>query len=788
MKSRLLTILKFLIGWPLSFVAIYFIYRTFSSQIGQVQLLTQHNYALLALAFLFFISYYITRSYIWLTLLHYQGHSLSFRESSFLWLSAQLKRYIPGNVWSFVGLAVSYNEHKVTKKDLAYAILIESELVIIVTFVLSLLTIPFLAMHFIRFPMPADQIAWILGVLFLLGILIYIFAGTWIGNKKGKVFTILRHLLSRFTPKENTILILLMAASYVFYALGYYCSIAAIVPLNPTHLLTFSGIFIFSLVAGYLSVITPTGLGVREGFIALGLSKFIPLGIAGFAALFSRIIIVISELLTLGLSYLWYKAGDKYRKQENFVSSHLHEFFLGLGILAFSLYFGIVSILRYTEYYTGRFDLGNMAQTVWNTSQGRLFMITDPNGTGVVSRLAFHADFILMLLAPFYWLWSDPRILLLIQAVVVALGAVFVYGIGRLVIKDKTLSLLFGLSYLMNPSIQRATLYDFHAVVLATTFLLGAVYFMLRKRFGLFLLFGVLAALTKEQLWFILALFGPILAVKYHLKSFGVTLFILSAGMFYYLLWHAIPDTAGSAHFALSYFSEGGSSPSDVIKHILFSPIDSLQTALMPNRIDYYRKLLEPVGYLPLAFPFWLLLAAPDLVLNIFSDRVQLQQIYYQYTAAISAFIYVSALYGVVVLRKYLPRIPYIGISIYLSVCIIAGAYLYGPLPGARESNLAVFIAPQKDRLQIDTQLKNIPREAKVSASNNLASHLSEREAIYVIPRGIGLADYVAIYKPQNYTNVEDMVTYENLLTNPFYEKYFENSQIALFRKKVTGS
>src|SRR5690606_22696783 len=139
----------------------------------------------------------------------------------------------------------------------------------------------------------------------------------------------------------------------------------------------------------------------------------------------------------------------------------------------------------------------------------------------------------------------------------------------------------------------------------------------------------------------------------------------------------------GSAHFALSYFSEGGSSPSDILKRIIFSPGDSITTAFQEDRLAYYQKLLLPVGYLPLAFPFWLIFAAPDLVLNIFSDRSQLQQIYYQYTAVISSFLFLSLVYAVMVIRKYFPKVSLQFFSLYIFLMAGIGAYLYGPLPGA---------------------------------------------------------------------------------------------------------
>src|ERR1035437_3532889 len=149
----------------------------------------------------------------------------------------------------------------------------------------------------------------------------------------------------------------------------------------------------------------------------------------------------------------------------NFIKKYKFQILLGLFILIYILYFTAASFLRYDNFFTGRFDLGNMDQTVWNTIHGRIFQITDPNGTNIISRLSFHADFILVLISPLYLIWSNPEMLLLLQTVVLAFGAIFVFLIAKSIIKDKTIALTISAVYLLNPSLQFTNLYDFNPVV-----------------------------------------------------------------------------------------------------------------------------------------------------------------------------------------------------------------------------------------------------------------------------------------------------------------------------------
>ena len=69
---------------------------------------------------------------------------------------------------------------------------------------------------------------------------------------------------------------------------------------------------------------------------------------------------------------------------------------------------------------THRSDLGQIDQSIWNSSRGRFLAQTD-NGYEA-TRLTDHVEPILVLISPIYWLWDDVRALLLLQVVAVAIG------------------------------------------------------------------------------------------------------------------------------------------------------------------------------------------------------------------------------------------------------------------------------------------------------------------------------------------------------------------------------
>src|SRR5437667_377437 len=161
MRSQVYTILKFLIGWPLSLLALFFIVKLI---LPQAPILFSHlqtiSFPSLSYGMYSFIIFYFLRGYIWKRLIQNTGHTISFKEACFLWASSELKRYIPGNVWSFLGRTVLFAERGVTKKDIAKSLIIEAELLVLGAAVVSLLSLPFIG-RFSLFPLPPNALTFI---------------------------------------------------------------------------------------------------------------------------------------------------------------------------------------------------------------------------------------------------------------------------------------------------------------------------------------------------------------------------------------------------------------------------------------------------------------------------------------------------------------------------------------------------------------------------------------------------------------------------------------------------
>jgi len=782
MRSHLYSWLKFIIGLPLTIVALFFILRTIISQ-APTLLSSIHtiHYSLLISGIISFIIYYFVRSFLWYTILRKLNYSIPFKQSNYLWATANLKRYIPGNIWAFLSATVTFNKVGIHKKDIGKSFIIEAELFVIGSSIVSLLALPFYFSKEQKFEAAAIVICVLLvSFLFCIG-------NSVVHNKLKNILKFFSFLLSPFTFYTNTFLLWLSIIALFFFGLGNYLVITAVLFLNPKLFLDFLGIFDFAFVMGYLSIVTPAGFGVREGIVAFSLLKVVSSGLAAFSALFSRIILICSELLFIGLSAIWLKIHDPgLTRLEKIITTYPQVCLVSILSVIYFIYFTVVSFFRYDNFYTGRFDLGNMAQTVWNTLHGRVFLLTDPNGTQQISRLAFHADFILILLTPFYAIWQNPKMLLLIQTFVVAAGAMYLYIIARDVLKSRNLGLTLAFAYLINPSVERANIFDFHAVTLVTAIFFGMYYYFLKKNYTMFFIFAILAALCKEQIWLIIALFGLLVFFIHKRRIIGASLFIVSLGMFYYLIWIAIPQTLGAQHFALAYFSDYGDSPTQVVKGIVLSPNKLIQTILDPDRLAFLNTLFMPVGYLILLFPFFLIFAGPDLLIDLLSNNPQLHQIYYQYTTTITPFVFLGTIYAISWIRNVKINKKQLTLHawnfffiVYVLAFSLYSAYVSGPLPGAIDPNLDMFDRQQVDRSYIDKFLSKIPKKDSVSASNDIGSHLSSRENIYTIPYGLDSADIVTLL----ITDDQTKAAFDKISEDPHYKEIAQKDNFVAFKR-----
>lgn len=306
-KSQILSWVKFLIGWPLSLVSIAFIVKFIIDKSSKSNINFEGiNFFYLFLGVAFFFIYFLMRSFLWQFELKEKGYKINFKENTYRFTFSEIKRYVPGNIWSFLSRGVQFSQIGVDKKTVGISILADIQLVIIGCGIISLLAIPWLLDSPIEL---RTKLASLLPISAFAVVIFFIVTG--IIYAKSTVLhstrPISNFLLPGFEFNSKIKLSALSVITYFIFGIGNYFAFISIYQTinNP---LVISSFFVFSLLVGYLSFITPMGLGIREGVVTLGLSKILSLSNAGVVAVYTRIILVISELFFLVLIFLWQKS------------------------------------------------------------------------------------------------------------------------------------------------------------------------------------------------------------------------------------------------------------------------------------------------------------------------------------------------------------------------------------------------------------------------------------------------------------------------------------------------
>jgi len=505
----------------------------------------------------------------------------------------------------------------------------------------------------------------------------------------------------------------------------------------------------------------------------------------------------------------------------NFIKNYKYQILLWIFIVAYIIYFSYFTILRYRTLYASYYDLGIMHQTVYNSYQaiktgdwGRFLELTNPTGSEQIKRLAIHNDILLGLISPFYFIHAGPETLLVIQSIISALGALAIYKITLIIFKEKKsftpayrqAGLIFSLSYLLYPSLERANIYDFHAVTLSTTLLLFMFYFWLVKNYKLSYLFLLLSILSKEQVALTTSFFGIYIltttlrsiVVKREKKQklfYAGIVILISFVWFVFSIFFIIPILRGGQHFAVARYSDFGDSPIRIIIGVLTNPYSISKYLLRVDTLRYLIFLLGPVGFLSLLSPAQLFISLPEFAINLLSKSPNMRNIIYQYTAVITPFVFISAIYGAKKISniKYqiskLHNIMQNGqfLTVFILLFSLAFAYFKGPLPFSKEANIHPIKYPQKEAKDAAFWGKTLRDEKlKVSTTGQLSPFFTSRRYFYNFSPNYYLADYVLVRLNEIYNYPEKgqlIPVYERLRRDSNFELIYQRENFEVYKK-----
>lgn len=414
-------------------------------------------------------------------------------------------------------------------------------------------------------------------------------------------------------------------------------------------------------------------------------------------------------------------------------------------MLAYALVFSYLTLVRFYAFEARALDMGNLDQAIWNTAHGRPFHLTNQPGT--INRLSLHVEPILIPISWLYWAYSGPPTLLVLQATVVALGAWPLFALARRQLGNEWIALLFGMAWLLNPTIQAANWLEFHPLTLAPTFLIAAFYFLVAGRSGWFVFFALLAAGCKEEIALLVMMMGLYAFIFLRRRWLGASTIVLSlAWALSAVLVIQATFAAGNIHW--ERYAYLGETPLQMVRTLLARPDLVLAQLHQANALRYLALLLLPLGFVPLLAPEVLLLALPSLALNLLADFPPMHEVYTLiYAAPIAPFVLLAAVQGTKRIADYAYQatstqthrrtIHHSRFTLFAAALLITVSALYthqqfGYLPGG--GNFRLYTITDHHR-HARTLIAQIPPDAKVSAQDRLNPHVSGRDTVYIFPR-----------------------------------------------------
>jgi uncharacterized membrane protein len=504
------------------------------------------------------------------------------------------------------------------------------------------------------------------------------------------------------------------------------------------------------------------------------------------------------------------------------------EIFVVGAVVAYTVFFSVMTILRYLSLNASAYDLGIYNQSMYTAARsGRFFYYTadlpaNPKG----SIFGAHFSPVFFLLLPVYFLFPRVETMLAIQSFALALGAVPVFLIARRLISVKV-ALVLAVLYLLSPLIQGVNWFDFHPEAFIPVSFLTAIYAMESRKPLLYFACILVAVSSLEFMPALTALYSLIILLDNRISLVALLRhrkFTEQGPMALISLLISI-GWAILAVFAVGFFNPtqtflfgganfwtvlGASSLVTVPIQAVLNPVRALSALNyeLPLKVGFLVLLLAPFAlFLTKAIRFVILIIPWTFVL-LMSNQTSYYQFNDQYVALFVPFLFAGMVYGWSKLRWKNPSNRRIirglklcsialGIIVLLLVTPFSGVPFVGsnvfgyrgfPTVGSHEQLVAKVISLMPPDASVLTQANIFPL-----VSSRLNAFLFPYQSFY--PPGTGFNSTLSLFMNESeYILVDtktDAVTPTwliNLLnSSPTHGIYAAADGILLFKKSYSG-
>ncbi len=292
-------------GWLLAVAILYFLGRTLLdswTQVAASGFKFQLNPPLLVISLLMLV---VGRGFAveaWRRILMALGHHITFRFAFYTWFISNLTRYIPGNIWQVATMMVMVERQGVTKLNALLSQAVYTAIALSVTALYGITLLPI-----------AQEYLPIAAFLFIALIITFALPPVWrlILILAARATRILRRNVVAEAPAMPTITfwqgLIPPTCSFLMWTINgiaFYLFVRSITDVPVEALPQFMAMNAAAYFVGYVSFITPSGMGFREASLAFMLAPYFPAPVAIAIAFLTRIWSTVGEMLGVVIAIL----------------------------------------------------------------------------------------------------------------------------------------------------------------------------------------------------------------------------------------------------------------------------------------------------------------------------------------------------------------------------------------------------------------------------------------------------------------------------------------------------
>lgn len=258
------------------------------------------DFVFVFLAVVFFVLYKIILITLWHYITVVQKSSINYWEAFKAYLYSIPGKYVPGKAFLLLARIPPYQERGIPASKVTICFFLENAFTLLgaaLLFLFSLLFVPnnLLDKYFVA----------VIGLIIIFFIFLH-----------PKIINMFLGLINKMFKKQYSVdisykhillFVLLFSINWVVLGIGFFFLINSIYTIPLSQLLYVSGVLGLSVIIGLIAFFAPSGIGVRDSILVLGLNIIIPSKYSTIISILCRLWMSLSELLMVFVFWLYQK-------------------------------------------------------------------------------------------------------------------------------------------------------------------------------------------------------------------------------------------------------------------------------------------------------------------------------------------------------------------------------------------------------------------------------------------------------------------------------------------------